>query len=341
MAQPRGRQTWLFERVYLLSSAAVVGPKEGEGPLRDDFDAIFPTSYADQSNWEKAEQKFLREACDRALEKSGIQKGEVGLFVAGDLMNQITTSSLIARALSLPYLGVFSACATAGEALAVGALAVDGGHASAVLVGTASHNATAERQYRYPTEYGAQKPDTSPCTVSGGGAALLARRPGGERPCIRISSATIGKVVDFGAKNPLDMAEAMAPAAADTLEAHFADTGTGPEDYDLIVTGDLGIYGMSLLRDWIRRRGIDLGDRYGDCGAMIFSREQTEVFNGGSGTACCAVVTFGPLVRRLRRGELRKILVAATGALHSTVSVQQGESIPAVCHAVVLEREEG
>ncbi|MBX6394089.1 MAG: stage V sporulation protein AD [Alicyclobacillaceae bacterium] len=340
MPRPRGGQTWSFDRVYLLSEATAVGPKEGNGPLRDDYDGIFSSPYAGQQNWEKAEQAFLQYACERALEKAGVQKGDVGLFVAGDLTNQITSSTFVARTFAVPYFGVFSACATIAEALAVGALAVDSEAVSLVLVATASHNATAERQYRYPTEYGAQKPDTAPCTVSGAGAALLGRDSDGKPGRVRIAAVTAGKVVDFGEKNPFDMAGAMVPAAADTLAAHFADMGTRPSDYDLIVTGDLGFQGMPVLQEWIQRHGYDLGDRYADCGALIYSPDQPEVFNGGSGSACCAVVTFGHLVRRLRRGELRKVLVAATGALHSTVSVQQGASIPAICHAVLLEREE-
>ncbi|MDI3256172.1 MAG: stage V sporulation protein AD [Kyrpidia sp.] len=339
MARSLGRYTWQFDRVFLVGEAAVVGPKEGEGPLRDDYDGIFSCPYAGQPNWEKAEQSFLRDACEKALEKAGKAKEEVGLFVAGDLMNQLTTSSFVARSLSLPYLGVFSACATMAEALAVAALAVDSEAESLVMTGTASHNATAERQYRYPTEYGAQKADTAPCTVSGGGAALLGRDSPGGAGRVRVAAATLGKVVDLGAKDPLNMATAMVPAAADTLAVHFSEMKRDPSDYDLIVTGDLGFHGMPVLRDWIRRHGYDLGDRYSDCGALIYSPTQPEVFNGGSGSACCAVVTFGHLVRRLRRGELRRVLVAATGSLHSTVSARQGETIPAICHAVVLERE--
>ncbi|CAB3392767.1 stage V sporulation protein AD [Kyrpidia spormannii] len=340
MARSVGSQTWQFDRVFLAGEAAAVGPKEGEGPLRDDFDGIFPTPHAGQPNWEKAEQTFLQYAFDQALEKAGKRKKDVGLFVAGDLMNQITTSTFVARSLAIPYLGVFSACATIGEALAVAALAVDSETETLVAAGTASHNATAERQYRYPTEYGAQKTDTAPCTVSGGGVALLARDSAGGPGRVRLTFATLGKVIDLGAKDPTDMAAAMVPAAADTLAAHFSDLNRRPSDYDLIVTGDLGFHGMPVLREWFGRYGYDLGDRYADCGALIYSPTQPEVFNGGSGSACCAVVTFGHLVRRLRRGELRRVLVAATGALHSTVSAQQGETIPTICHAVVLERED-
>ncbi|HEU4965760.1 MAG TPA: stage V sporulation protein AD [Bacilli bacterium] len=332
-----GKQTWQFpSQPYLLATGVVGGPKEGQGPLGQDFDNIHSDSYIGQESWEKAERRLFEEACEIALQKANVQSDQVDVLYAGDLLNQIVTSNFAARTLSVPFLGLFGACSTSMEGLALAAMTVDAGYATHALAATASHNSTAERQFRYPTEYGGQKPPTAQCTVTGAGAALIGVNGPGHLP--RITHATIGKVVDLGIKSPFEMGPAMAPAAADTISRHFKDTGLTPEDYDLIVTGDLARIGHVLAAELLEQEGIYLGDKFKDCGILVYDPDQEEVFSGGSGCACCAVVSYGHLLKRLMRGELERILICATGALLSPTSSQQGESIPCVAHAVAIER---
>ncbi|MBL0387599.1 stage V sporulation protein AD [Tumebacillus sp. ITR2] len=333
-----GQQTWRFDsKPVLLGTGAIVGPKEGQGPLAMDFDEINEDSYFGQDSWEKAERRFLESAVEIAMRKANVTSEQIDVLYAGDLLNQIITANFAARTLAVPFLGLFGACSTSMEGLALAAMTVDSGFAKHALAATASHNSTAERQFRYPTEYGGQKPPSSQCTVTGGAAALVGKTGLGPR----ITHATIGKVVDLGIKSPFEMGAAMAPAAADTILCHFQDTGRTPEDYDLIVTGDLSRVGLPLAVELMEEQGLYLGDKIKDCGILIFDPDQPEVFSGGSGCACCGVVTYGHLMRRMQQGELGRILVCATGALLSPLSSQQGESIPCVAHAVVIERGSG
>jgi stage V sporulation protein AD len=330
-----GKQTWQFaNRPVLLSTGTIVGPKEAEGPLGQEFDAVEQDPYVGQDSWEKAERRLFEQACELALQKANIEADQVNVLFGGDLLNQIVTANFAARQLGIPFLGLFGACSTSMESLALASLTVDSGFADFALAATSSHNSTAERQFRYPTEYGGQKPPTAQCTVTGSGAALVARSGNGPR----ITFATIGKVVDLGVTNPFEMGPAMAPAAADTIARHFLDTGRTPEDYDLIVTGDLARVGHPLATELLEQEGFYLGDKFKDCGILIFDPDQSEIFSGGSGCGCCAVVTYGHLLRRMAKGELERILVCATGALLSPLSYQQGESIPCVAHAVAIER---
>ncbi|ASS75053.1 stage V sporulation protein AD [Tumebacillus algifaecis] len=333
-----GKQTWEFStKPVLIATGAVVGPKEGEGPLGQEFDTVHQDPYNGQDSWEKAERRFFEEACQTALKKANLANDVIDVLYAGDLLNQIVTANFGARTLAVPFLGVFGACSTSMESLALAAMTVDAGYANHAMAATASHNSTAERQFRYPTEYGGQKPPTAQCTVTGSGAAIVGRTGNGPR----ITHATIGKVVDLGVKSPFEMGPAMAPAAVDTIARHFKDTGRTPEDYDLIVTGDLARVGHKIAEELLgKEEGLFFGDRFKDCGILIFDPDQSEVFSGGSGCACCAVVTYGHLLKRMERGELNRILVCATGALLSPLSSQQGESIPCVAHAVVIERGE-
>jgi stage V sporulation protein AD len=334
-----GKQTWEFPtRPVLLATSAVVGPKEGDGPLGEDFDTVHRDSYVGQESWEKAERRLLEEACQLAVQKAGLKEDQVDVMFAGDLLNQIVSANFAARTMSVPFLGLFGACSTAMEGLALAAMTVDAGYAKVALAGTCSHNSTAERQFRYPTEYGSQKPPSAQCTVTGAGAGVVVEGSKAKSSDLRITHATIGKVVDLGITSPFEMGPAMAPAAADTILRHFQDTGRTPEDYDLIVTGDLARIGHPITTELLEQQGVYLGDRFRDCGILIFDPDQAEVFSGGSGCGCCAVVTYGHLVRRLISGELGRILVIATGALLSPLTSQQGESIPCVAHAVVIER---
>lgn len=329
-----GHQTWIFNhQPAILSTATVVGPMEGQGPLAEDFDAIHQDLYLGQDSFEKAERKMLEEACERAIAKANLQKKDIQFFLSGDLLNQIISSSFVARTLAVPYIGLFGACSTAMESLALGSLLIDVNAANYVLCGTVSHNATAEKQFRYPTEYGSQKPPTAQWTVTGAGVAVLGKE--GDGP--KITSATIGRVVDMGISDPFNMGGAMAPAAVDTITAHFRDLGIAADHYDLIATGDLGRVGYEIAFDLFKKHNIAMpAEVFTDCGLLIYSAEQP-VFSGGSGCGCVATVSYGHLLKRMLMGEIKRMLIVATGALLSPLSYQQKESIPCIAHAVSIE----
>ncbi|MDQ6419061.1 stage V sporulation protein AD [Paenibacillus sp. LHD-117] len=330
----KGKQTWWFEnKPVIIGAATVVGPDEGDGPLAADFDLVHPELDMQQKSWEKAERLLLEQASEFAIQKAGLERGDVQFYIGGDLMNQIISNSFAARTIGAPYIGVFGACSTSMETLALASQLVDSGAATHVLAGTCSHNCTAEKQFRYPTEYGSQKPPTAQYTVTGAGAALVAAS--GTGPVVEC--ATIGKVVDLGITDPFNMGAAMAPAAVDTIQAHFDDTGRSPGDYDLIVTGDLAGVGHPIAKDLLLQDGVPMDNTvFGDCGLMVYDVQKQKVQAGGSGCGCSAVVTYGHLLKRLAKGELKRILVVATGALLSPLSFQQGESIPCIAHAVAI-----
>ncbi|PZD93988.1 stage V sporulation protein AD [Paenibacillus sambharensis] len=334
----RGKQTWWFDkRPVIIGSGAVVGPDEGEGPLAEDFDLIHPELDLQQKSWEKAERMLMEQAADIAVKQSRIEKQDLQFFVGGDLLNQIISNSFTARELGVPYLGVFGACSTSMESLALASMIVNSGGAQRVLAGTCSHNCTAEKQFRYPTEYGSQKPPTAQYTVTGAGAVVLAAE--GDGPVV--TCATVGKIVDLGIADPFNMGAAMAPAAVDTIQTHFNDTGRVPGDYDLIVTGDLARVGHQIAKDLLQRNEVPMDDTvFNDCGLMIYDLEKQGVQAGGSGCGCSAVVTYGHLLKRIQNGELNRVLVVATGALLSPLSFQQGETIPCIAHAVAIEKGE-
>lgn len=334
----KGHQSWLFAgRPKIISTATVVGPFEGQGPLSDDFDVIHGDLYIGQDSWEKAEKKLLEESASLAVQHAGLTKEQIQFFFGGDLMNQIISSSFAARTLSIPYIGVFGACSTSMETLAMASYIVNSGGAKYALAGTCSHNASVEKQFRYPTEYGSQKPPTAQFTVTGSGSAVISLEGPAGSPVV--TSATIGRVIDMGITDPFNMGAAMAPAAVDTIQAHFRDLQIEPSYYDLIVTGDLSKVGYEIANELLERHGIPIKQTtYKDCGMMIYDYEKQNVQAGASGCACSAVVTYGHLLRKIRSGELKRILVVATGALLSPLSFQQGESIPCIAHAVAIER---
>ncbi|WP_027719375.1 stage V sporulation protein AD [Desulfovirgula thermocuniculi] len=328
-----GLQTvWFQSPPVIISTATIVGGKEGQGPLGQTFDKVLEDNYYGEKSWEKAEQRMLEEAMQMAIERAGLQPQNVDFMLGGDLLNQIISASFTARNLGIPYLGLYGACATMYEGLALGAMLIDGGFADKVLVGVSSHFATAERQFRYPTEQGVQRPLYASWTVTGAAAAILARE--GNGPVV--THATIGRAIDFGQGDPQNMGAVMAPAAADTIARHLADTQRSPDYYDLIVTGDLGTYGRELAETLLRQKGYEVGGRLYDCGVMIYSPEQ-DPHAGGSGCACSGVVTCGYLIKQLKAGCIKRFLGVATGALFSQCSFQQGETIPAIAHAVVVE----
>ncbi|GKU26328.1 stage V sporulation protein AD [Clostridium folliculivorans] len=330
----KGRQTWIFEsKPVIISSSAIGGPFEGKGALAEDFDFTHDDIWAGEESVEKAEKKLLEQSCITTMNKVNMEKEDIQFFISGDLMNQIISSSFTARSLEIPFLGVFGACSSSMEGLALASLLVDSKAAEFVLTGASSHNVAVEKQFRYPTEYGAQKPPTAQWTVTGAGTALVARE--GDGP--RVTSATIGKIVDMGISDPYNMGAAMAPAAVDTIEKHFKNLNIDPTYYDLIATGDLGKVGHQITADLLKKHGMEMpSDRFTDCGLMIYKDDQP-VMAGASGCGCTATVTYGHLIKRMKKGELKRILVIATGALLSPLSYQQKESIPCIAHAVSIE----
>jgi stage V sporulation protein AD len=306
---------------------------EGDGPLAAQFDWIMDDTLFGETTWERAESKMLRETAKLALRKINWQPQDVDFFLAGDLLDQIISANFAARGIEVPFLGLFGACSTFSEAIMVGSMLIDGGFAARVLLSSSSHHNTAERQFRFPIEQGVQRPPVAQWTVTGSGALALADQ--GEGPVVTMGTA--GKVIDLGIVDPNNMGAAMAPAAADTLISHFQDTGTKPSTYDLILTGDLGTVGSDALKNLMRMRGYLLEDNYYDCGMLIYDLAGQDVHAGGSGCGCAASVFTGSIWRQLRAGRYRKVLLASTGALMSPTSSQQGETIPGIAHAVVVE----
>jgi len=318
----------------VLGTAAVVGPKEGAGPLAGWFDVAKSDRLLGMKTCEQAESKMIEEAVNLALEKARVKRKDLDFLLAGDLLNQIIASSFAARTVDVPFLGLYGACSTIAEALGLASVLVDGGFATNVAVASSSHNDTAERQFRFPTEFGIQKPVTAQWTATAAGAAVVGP-PG--RGKMRITHMTVGRVVDYGQKDAMNLGAAMAPAAADTIAAHFADTGRDPEAYDLVLTGDLAGVGHPLCVELLQEKGLSLEGRFVDCGLMLYDDTQEPVA-GGSGCGCSASVFAGYLARNLEQGKFKRILLVATGALHSPTSCQQGESIPSIAHGVVVER---
>lgn len=333
-----GRQTWQFpSRPGVVATGTVGGKTESEGPLSAHLDIRHGDDRLGLNSWEHVEQRLFDEAANAVLQKSGLDVAAIDLLVGADLNAQLSGFYFGLRAFPIPALGVYSACASICEAIAVAALAIDSGQAAHVLLGTSSHNSTAERQFRYPTEYGMQKPPTAQRTVTGAAMAVLAANMGD----IQVTHATIGQVTDLGVTSPWEMGAAMAPAAAATIRAHLSDTGRTWRDFDCIATGDLGRVGHDILRQLLTEQGTDVDERLVDCGMLVYHPDQPEVFSGGSGGACCALVTFSQLLSRMQSGEWKRILVAATGALLSNVTAQQGDSIPSISHAIAFERKDG
>jgi len=329
-----GKHSWLFNNgVFVQSSATVSGPKEKLGPLGDTYDYSFDNLYCNEKTWEKAEKALIEKAINLCIGKTNIRKDAIDLFIGGDLLNQIVTTSYVARDLPTPYLGVFGACSTSMEALAIAGALVDSGNSHNVLAGTSSHYATAERQYRFPTEYGGQKPDTQTSTATGAGCVLV----NNEQSDIQVEGATIGQAIDYGATDPLDLGSAMAPAAANTIVQHMEDFNRQPDYYDLILTGDLSSVGTPIFKKMTEQSGYDLEEIHRDCGLMIYHSNQ-KVFAGASGCASSALVTFGYVMQQLKEKKVNNVLVVATGALLNPTIVQQKESIPCIAHGVVLKR---
>lgn len=329
----RGKQSFVLENPpAIVTWASVAGKKEAQGPLAKTFDITQEDSYFGQKTWEQAEKRMQQMALEKLAEKSNQKTKDFGLVLSGDLLNQCIGSSFTLRNTGIPHLGLYGACSTMAESLLLASMVVSGGYSDNVVAMTSSHFASSERQYRFPLGYGGQRTPTAQWTVTGSGAALLRRE--GKGP--RITAGTIGTVTDLGIKDANNMGPAMAPAALSTIRAHFEDLKTGPEDFDLIVTGDLGQLGKDVLLTLAQREGLGLGGKLTDCGTLVFDITKQDVHAGGSGCGCSAITLCGHLLDKLKSGKLKKILFCGTGALLSPTSTQQGLPIPGVCHAVSI-----
>ncbi|MBR2716755.1 MAG: stage V sporulation protein AD [Oscillospiraceae bacterium] len=328
-----GKQTLcLTNPPSVVGSAAVVGKKEGEGPLGSAFDLICEDAYCGEKSFEKAESALQRLALAHALNKARLSPAQVRYLFAGDLLNQRVASSFAMRDSGVPFLGLYGACSTMAEGLGLAALMIDGGYADCACAVASSHFCAAERQFRQPLEYGGQRTQTAQWTATAAGAAVLAAE--GSDPYV--THVTFGRIRDGGIRDVSNMGAAMAQAAYDTLCRHFEDLGAAPSDYDLIVTGDLGRVGRSIVLDLFRRDGLDLSPVYDDCGVLLYDQERQDVHAGGSGCGCSAAVLCAWILNGVSAGRWKRVLFCGTGALMSPTSAGQGESIPGICHAVAI-----
>jgi len=320
----------------ILSYASIVGKKEGEGPLGNEFDIKVTDSLLGEDTFEKAELKLQQTATDLALQKAGLEHDDIDCIFAGDLLNQCIGSSFGLRQTNMPFVGLYGACSTMALSLAVAAIFIESGVAKHTISVTSSHFCSAERQYRFPLEYGSQRTPTAQWTVTGSGAVILTDTP----QKAYIDKITIGAVKDLGVKDANNMGAAMAPAAADTIKRFLTDTGTAPDDYDKIFTGDLGTVGSELLYEILEKQNIDIKKQHTDCGMLIFDIEKQDAHAGASGCGCSASVLASYILKRVESGEYKNILFCATGALLSPTSTQQGESIPSVAHLINIKYSE-
>lgn len=330
-----GRTCLFDEPPVIVGSAGVAGKKEGEGPLGADFDAVYNDTTMGEDSYELAESALLKDAIVRAMYSANVSAGQIDFLLTGDLLDQCVGSCFAVKDLNIPFVGMYGACSTMALTLCTGAMLVDSG-AEYCIAGASSHFASSERQFRYPLEYGSQRPPTAQWTVTGAGAAVIGKN---RQSGIKIKAVHIGTVTDLGIKDANNMGAAMAPAAARTINDFFIDTGTGAEDYDMILTGDLGYTGTELLHEVLELEyKTDIRSRHNDCGKLIYNLKEQDVNSGGSGCGCSASVLCSHIFKKMNRGELNKILFVATGALMSPTSSKQGRTIPGIAHAVLLEK---
>ena len=327
-----GRSSYQFKNVYLAETATVVGDVEGKGPLADYFDTIETDPYFGEKSWEQAEMRMCELTIEKVIAKSNIEAPDIDLAFGGDLVNQLVPSNYAMRHFDIPFVGVYSACATIVEALILGSTFIDTGRANNVLAFSSSHNNMAEKQFRMPVEYGGPKGGSSQYTATGAGVGLLNSSPVG----IKVEAATIGIVVDALQNNPADMGSAMAPAAAHTIIRHFEELGIDASHYDLIVTGDLASVGTPILLDLLKEAGHDISDRHQDCGNLLYGDNQQQTLAGGSGAGCVSIVMFSYLKQLLETKQVNRVLVVGTGALLNALIVTQKETIPCIAHAISL-----
>lgn len=337
MDKMKGKQSIQLDRaVYIVGRASIVGKKEGEGPLGDKFDIVCEDPMFGQESWELAESTMQKKAAQAALEKAGLSASQLRYIFAGDLLGQLIATSFGLETLEVPLFGLYGACSTCGESLSLGAMAICGGYANYVMALTSSHYASAEKQFRFPLEYGHQRPLCATWTVTGSGAFILS----GKRGRVRISGITTGKIVDYGVKDSMNMGSAMAPAACNVIVQNLKDFDRQPADYDRIITGDLGYVGQQILWDLVSQQGYDISKNHMDCGIEVYDQKTQDTHAGGSGCGCSAVTLAAYILPLLEHGDWRRVLFVPTGALLSPTSFNEGQSVPGIAHGVVLEHVE-
>ena len=333
----RGRASICFDRPpYVQGYASVVGKKEGEGPLGNLFHKVVEDPMFGTKTWEEAESQLQTEIANLAIKNAGIESSDIRYIFAGDLLGQLIATSFGIKALNIPWFGMYGACSTMGESLSLGAMTVSGGFSEYSLCLTSSHFGSAEKTFRFPLDYGNQRKFSATWTVTGGGGIVLGKK----KTHVKVRGITTGKIVDYGLKDKENMGACMAPAAADTIARHFMDFSSKPEDYDRIITGDLGYIGQTILMDLMEEKGYKILDRHMDCGIEIFDKERQDTHAGASGCGCSASVLCSLILGKMIKGEWKKVLFVPTGALFSPVSSNEGKSIPGIAHAVFLEWEE-
>ncbi len=343
MNQKLGKASMKPEQpVYILNSASVVGTKEGQGPLGLLFDKVGEEDMFGCETWEDAESTLQKEAVGLAMDKAGLQPNDISFLFAGDLLGQSIATSFGLSTYQIPLLGVYGACSTCGESMILGTMSIAGGFADKVICVTSSHFASAEKEFRFPLEYGNQRPLSATWTVTGSGAFVLSgetgqAKQGKGKPRARITGMTVGKIVDYGLKDSMNMGACMAPAAASTLEEHFTDFASQPGDYDKIITGDLGKVGQRVLIDLLRDKGYDISEQHMDCGIEIYDGDSQDTHAGGSGCGCSAVTLSAYILKQLEENNWKKVLFMPTGALLSKTSFNEGKSVPGIAHALVIE----
>ena len=337
-----GKQSILFGNPpYIISASSVAGKKESEGPLGNMFDVIKEDPMLGKNTWEEAESELLRLAAIKAIEKSGLSNSDIRYLIGGDLLGQLIATSFGIAELEIPVFGVFGACSTMGESMSLGAIMVDGGYADKVIAITSSHFAGAEKQFRFPLDYGNQRPYSASWTVTGSGAVILSSKKlaNTQEPGVVVRGITTGKIVDYGIKDSMNMGAAMAPAAFDTIKQNFEDLGVDPSYYDKIITGDLGYVGKNILIDLLKEKNYDISNNHMDCGVEIFNQEDQDTHAGGSGCGCSAITFSGYIYEQLKQRKWKRVLFVPTGALLSQVSFNEGKTVPGIAHAVVVEAE--
>ncbi|ROR27308.1 stage V sporulation protein AD [Mobilisporobacter senegalensis] len=333
-----GKQSIQFENPpYVIGYSSIAGKKESEGPLGTCFDKIEEDPMVGENTWEEAESKLQKEAADLAISKAGLTNSDIRYLIAGDLLGQLIATSFGIIDLEIPMFGVYGACSTMGESLSIGSMIVDGGYADKVMALTSSHFAGAEKQFRFPLDYGNQRPLAASWTVTGSGAVVLGNMPNDSNKNIRIAGITTGKVTDYGIKDSMNMGACMAPAAADVIYQNLVDFNIQPDQYDKIITGDLGYVGSDILKDIMKEKGYDISKNHMDCGIEIFNKEEQDTHSGGSGCACSAITLTGHVFKKLENKEWKKVLFVPTGALLSKVSFNEGNTVPGIAHGVIIE----
>lgn len=336
-----GKQSIVFHNPpFIVETSSVAGKKEGEGPLGSMYDSVHEDPMVGKNNWEEAESELMKEAVEIVLHKAGLQSSSIRYLIGGDLLGQLIATSFGIAQTGIATFGIYGACSTMGEAMALGAIMVEGGYADRVVAVTSSHFAGAEKQFRFPLDYGNQRPYSATWTVTGSGAIIISDKDSSNNESgsqVVITGVTTGKLVDYGIKDPMNMGAAMAPAACETIMQNFTDMGVKPEHYDKIITGDLGYVGKNILIELLKEQGYDISGNHMDCGIEVFSKDDQDTHAGGSGCGCSAITFASYIMKQLRNRSLKRVLFVPTGALLSQVSYNEGNTIPCIAHAVVVE----